>query len=196
LQIFNENTKYLQKERNAAHAEYSRKVDYLKDEVAQRLVDRLLDINRVFPKVLDLGANSCNIARALSNPPLIPPEVPEGQVGAKVPLAERVQHLTCAETSPTALHRDDSLPAPTTPLTKTILPSLETLPFEANTFDAVLSSLSIHWVNDLPSVLASVNNILKPDAPFIAAMFGGDTLFELRSSAQSSRVQIADGRCG
>lgn len=193
LQIFNEHTKYLQKERAAANAEYSRKVDYLKDEVAQRLVDRLLDINRQFGKVLDLGANSCNIARALSKPPLIPPEVPEGQADTKIPLSDRVQHLTCAEVSSTSLHRDDALPAPSVPLTQHILPSLETLPYDANTFDAVISSLSLHWVNDLPSVLSSINNILKPDAPFLAAMFGGDTLYELRSSLQLADVERHGG---
>ncbi|OAP59642.1 hypothetical protein AYL99_06940 [Fonsecaea erecta] len=193
LQVFNENVKYLQKERAAANAEYSRKADYLKDEVAQRLVDRLLDINREFPHVLDLGANSCNIARALSKPPLIAPEIPEGATKAKIPLSERIHHLTCADTSPTALHRDDSLPAPAVPITQEVLTSLETLPYEANTFDAVLSSLSLHWINDLPSVLSSINNILKPDAPFLAAMFGGDTLFELRSSLQLADLERHGG---
>ncbi|KIW77729.1 hypothetical protein Z517_07562 [Fonsecaea pedrosoi CBS 271.37] len=193
LQVFNENVKYLQKERAAANAEYSRKVDYLKDEVAQRLVDRLLDINRRFPHVLDLGANSCNIARALSKPPLIAPELPEGAAEAKIPLSERIEHLTCADTSPTALHRDDSLPEPAVPITQEVLPSLETLPYEANTFDAVLSSLSLHWINDLPSVLSSINNVLKPDAPFLAAMFGGDTLYELRSSLQLADLERHGG---
>src|SRR4051812_25790523 len=36
LQIFSRNTKWLQKERAAADVEHSRKVDYLKDEVAMR----------------------------------------------------------------------------------------------------------------------------------------------------------------
>ncbi|KAI1610215.1 biotin synthesis protein BioC [Exophiala viscosa] len=193
FKVFNDNVKYLQKERAAAHPEFSRKVDYLKDEVAQRLVDRLLDIDRQFPKVLDLGANSCNIARALSKPPLIAPELAEGQASTKIPLSERVQHLVCAETSPTTLHRDDSLPAPEVPITQDVLTSLEALPYEANSFDAVLSSLSLHWINDLPSVLSSVNNILKPDAPFLAAMFGGDSLFELRSSLQLADLERRGG---
>lgn len=193
LQIFNENVKYLQKERAASNPEYSRKTDYLKDEVARRLVDRLLDINRQFPRVLDLGANSCHIARALSEPPMTAPEVPEGQAETKIPLSDRVQHLVCAETSQATLHRDDGLPAPRVPVTRTLLPSLETLPYDSNSFDAVLSSLSLHWINDLPSVLASVNNILKPDAPFLAAMFGGDTLFELRSSLQLADLERRGG---
>ena len=42
LQVFNRNTKYLQKERAAVNIEDSRKVDYLRDEVAIRLCERLL----------------------------------------------------------------------------------------------------------------------------------------------------------
>ena len=42
LQIFNRHTKYLQRERAAADVERSRQVDYLKDEMAIRLSERLL----------------------------------------------------------------------------------------------------------------------------------------------------------
>lgn len=42
LEVFNRHTKYLQKERAASNVETSRQVDYLKDEVATRLAERLL----------------------------------------------------------------------------------------------------------------------------------------------------------
>lgn len=42
LEVFNRKTKHLQKERAARNVEESRKVDYLKDEVAKRLCERLL----------------------------------------------------------------------------------------------------------------------------------------------------------
>lgn len=42
LQVFNRNTKWLQRERAASDVESSRRVDYLRDEVAARLCDRLL----------------------------------------------------------------------------------------------------------------------------------------------------------
>jgi len=42
LQVFNDNAKYLQRERAAIDAEASRRVDYLRDEVATRLSERLL----------------------------------------------------------------------------------------------------------------------------------------------------------
>lgn len=201
LQVFNERAKYLQKERAGRDVENSRNADYLKEEVAQRLVDRLLDIDREFPRVLDLGANSCQIGRALSKPPITAPEVPGEEDGAaaaaagkpKIPLSERVKHLVCADTSLTMLHRDADLPEHDVPTTIETLSSLEHLPYASNSFDAVLSSLSLHWINDLPSTLASINNILKPDSPFIAAMFGGDTLYELRSSLQLADLERRGG---
>jgi NADH dehydrogenase [ubiquinone] 1 alpha subcomplex assembly factor 5 len=42
LEIFNRQTKWLQKERAAADVQASRNVDYLRDEVASRLCERLL----------------------------------------------------------------------------------------------------------------------------------------------------------
>ncbi|PWY92479.1 S-adenosyl-L-methionine-dependent methyltransferase [Aspergillus heteromorphus CBS 117.55] len=190
MEIFNRRTKHLQKDRAAQNVEESRKTDYIKDEVATRLCERLLDIKRDFPNVLDLGANSCNIARALTQPD---PD-PDSPTGSSPPLSRRISHLTCVDTSPALLHRDASLPFNSEMnLTREIIPDLETLPYAENSFDAVLSSLSIHWINDLPSLLAQVNKILKPDCPFIAAMFGGDTLFELRTSLQLADLERRGG---
>ena len=39
--------------------------DYLRDAVASRLVERLHDIMRSFPVALDLGANTCNVAKQM-----------------------------------------------------------------------------------------------------------------------------------
>ncbi|GLI72967.1 hypothetical protein PoHVEF18_001153 [Penicillium ochrochloron] len=191
IEIFNRKAKHLQKDRAAQNVEESRKTDYLKDEVALRLCERLLDIKRDFPSVLDLGANSCNIARALTTPNL-DIAVPEGT--ASPPLAERIAKLTCVETSHALLHRDEELPFnKEINIHRDVIPDLETLPYQPNSFDAVLSSLSMHWINDLPALLEQVNTILKPDSPFIAAMFGGDTLFELRGSLQLADLERRGG---
>ncbi|RAH77503.1 S-adenosyl-L-methionine-dependent methyltransferase [Aspergillus japonicus CBS 114.51] len=190
LEIFNRRVKHLQKDRAAQNVDESRKTDYIKDEVAMRLCERLLDIKRTFPQVLDLGANSCNIARALTTP--LPDE--SSPTGTAEPLASRISHLTCIDTSAALLNRDLALPFNTAlPITRQVVPDLETLPYAENSFDAVLSSLSLHWINDLPSLLAQVNKILKPDAPFLAAMFGGDTLFELRTALQLADLERRGG---
>ncbi|KAA8646188.1 hypothetical protein EYZ11_004779 [Aspergillus tanneri] len=187
-EVFNRRVKHLQKDRAARHVVQSRQTDYLKDEVALRLCERLLDIKRHFPRVLDLGANSCNIARALTTPN------PDPDDPTTPPLSSRISQLTCVDTSHALLHRDADQPFnDDLALERHVIPDLESLPYEPESFNAVLSSLAIHWVNDLPSLLAQVNSILKPDSPFLAAMFGGDTLFELRSSLQLAELERRGG---
>src|ERR1700674_1710395 len=58
----------------------------------------------------------------------------------------------------------------------------EGLPFADSSFDLVTSVLGLHTVNDLPGVLLQIRRILKPDGLFVGALFGGDTLKELRVS--------------
>jgi len=180
----------MQKERAATNVKTSRQVDYLRDEVATRLCDRLLDIRRDFDHILDLGANSCNIARVLTR------QDPDDYSTKPVsdPIATRIGQVTAADTSEALLYRDADLPFNNDiSIKRDILQSPETLPYKPNTFDAVLSSLSLHWVNDLPSVLAQINSVLKQDAPFIGVMLGGDTLYELRTSLQLAELDRRGG---
>ena len=53
------------------------------------------------------------------------------------------------------------------------------LPFEDESINIVTSSLSLHWVNNLPGLFKEVNRVLKKDGVFIGSMFGGDTLYEV-----------------
>lgn len=57
----------------------------------------------------------------------------------------------------------------------------------------VISNLSLHWVNDLPGCFKTIMKSLKPDGVFIASFFGGDTLFELRSSLQLAELERKGG---
>ena len=63
---------------------------------------------------------------------------------------------------------------------------------DENSQDCIVSNLGLHWVNDLPGVLTQIRRALKPDGVFIGAMFGGDTLFELRTALQLAE-QERDG---
>ncbi|KAG8763589.1 hypothetical protein FRC11_001158, partial [Ceratobasidium sp. 423] len=62
-----------------------------------------------------------------------------------------------------------------------------------NSQDAVMSCLGLHWVNDLPGALIQIREALQPDGVFLGAMFGGDTLFELRTSLQLAQVEREGG---
>lgn len=111
------------------------------------------------------------------------------------PLAARITELVAADASRAQLHRDAGLPFNNGGLaiTRQVLADEESLPYAAGSFDLVLSSMSLHWVNDLPGVLAQINHVLRPDCPFIGAMLGGDTLFELRTSLQLAEQERRGG---
>jgi NADH dehydrogenase [ubiquinone] 1 alpha subcomplex assembly factor 5 len=151
---------------------------------------RVQDINRQFDHILDLGANACNIARILTKAD--PDDYSAKPVSE--PLQSRIGQLTAAETSRTLLYRDADLPFnEKISIKRDVLDSAEILPYAPDTFDAVLSSLSLHWINHLPAVLAQINSILKPDSPFIGVMLGGDSLYELRTSLQLADLDRRGG---
>ncbi|OIW28030.1 S-adenosyl-L-methionine-dependent methyltransferase [Coniochaeta ligniaria NRRL 30616] len=188
--VFNRKTKWLQRERAASDVETSRRADYLRDEVAARLCERLLDIKRDWPKALDFGANSCNLAWALTkkNPD------PDPAKPVSAPLSTKIGELVAADSSQTMLYRDADSPFnDEINITRHVLTDQESMPFEAGSFDLVMSNLSMHWINDLPGVLAEINRVLKPDCPFIGAMIGGDALFELRTSLQLAEQERKGG---
>jgi len=59
--------------------------------------------------------------------------------------------------------------------------------------EAIVSCLSLHWVNDLPGILVQIREALIPDGLFLGALFGGDTLFELRTSLQLADIERQGG---
>ena len=65
------------------------------------------------------------------------------------------------------------------------------LPF--SDVDLVMSSLALHWVNDLPGTFERVFKSLRSDGAFLGCMFGGDTLFELRCSLQLAGLERTGG---
>lgn len=69
----------------------------------------------------------------------------------------------------------------------------EMLPFQENSFDVVSSVLSLHAVNDLPGTLVQVRRALKPDGVFVAGLFGGETLQELKLAFAAAEAEILGG---
>ena len=69
----------------------------------------------------------------------------------------------------------------------------EYLPFADNTVDLAISSLALHWVNDLTGALTQICRALKPDGLFLAAILGGDTLIELRRALLEAEAETTGG---
>lgn len=184
--IFNRQVKQLQRSR-AALSEQSRETDYLRDTVADKLVDRLLFLKRDLPHLVDLGGGNGHVLRALARVPGVDGE----------DLRSRIGRYTLTDLSQQQLSRDDDATlraglSPSGTLDR-IYSDEESLPFEEGSLDGVVSNLTLHWVNDLPGTLAQIRRCLKPDAPFLAAMLGGDTLFELRTSLQLADLDRRGG---
>jgi NADH dehydrogenase [ubiquinone] 1 alpha subcomplex assembly factor 5 len=140
--------------------------DFLLTEIAERLADRLSDIARRFPVALDLGARNGILARTLQGRGGIETLI---QSDAALANAKRLQ-------GGPPLVADEEL-----------------LPFKDQCFDAVLSNLALHWVNDLPGALAQIRRSLKPDGLFLASLFGTGTLHELRTALMEAELAETGG---
>jgi SAM-dependent methyltransferase len=141
------------------------KSGFLFAEVASRLADRLVDVRRRFETGLDLGAR-------------------DGSLSAAIRQTGRVKNLFAMDMSPMLASR---LSAPA------VAADEEALPFRAASLDLVIGGLSLHWVNDLPGALVQIRQALKPDGLFLAAMFGGETLHELRHALMEAELAVTGG---
>lgn len=60
-------------------------------------------------------------------------------------------------------------------------------------FDLAVSLFSLQAINDLPGALIQIRKALKPDGLFLAVLFGGATLNELRQSFVAAESEIFGG---
>jgi SAM-dependent methyltransferase len=139
--------------------------DFLFKETGERLCDRLDDVRRKFPLCLDLGCRTGGLGRIV-----------EGRGGIEEMIACDLSLPMIKRAGPSALVADE-----------------EMLPFASNSFDLVLSNLSLHWVNDLPGALTQIRHCLKPGGLFLGALLGGETLKELRQSLAAAEAAIQGG---
>ncbi|CAK9831813.1 Arginine-hydroxylase NDUFAF5, mitochondrial [Anthophora retusa] len=169
MYVFNRNTKLLQRER-AAHAPDVKVYDYIKDEVGYRLADRIFDIKKNFKRALDLGCGRGHVSKHI--------------------LAENIEELILSDMSPTFLQQAEVNEGIKV---SRINMDEEHFSFEPDSLDLVISSLSLHWVNDLPGCFKNINKSLKNDGAFLAAIFGTETLYELRGSLQLAELERDGG---
>ncbi|XP_026685214.1 arginine-hydroxylase NDUFAF5, mitochondrial [Diaphorina citri] len=69
----------------------------------------------------------------------------------------------------------------------------EHLPFAENSVDLLISNLALHWVNNLPGCFQQVLKCLRQDGVFLASIFGGETLYELRSAVHLAEMERRGG---
>ncbi|XP_042757702.1 putative methyltransferase At1g22800, mitochondrial [Lactuca sativa] len=69
----------------------------------------------------------------------------------------------------------------------------EFLPIQASSVDLVISCLGLHWTNDLPGAMIQSRVALKHDLLSLAAIFGGETLKELRIACTIAHMEREGG---
>lgn len=105
------------------------------------------------------------------------------QIGMRAPLrSSKIQHMIGMD-----LAVLDNSPIPF------VIGDEEWLPFQDASLDVVISNLGLHTTNDLPGALVQMRRALKPDGLFIAAMAGGETLRELRTSLMHAEIETRGG---
>ena len=76
---------------------------------------------------------------------------------------------------------------------KRIVCDAENIPFLPNSFDLIISNLALHNINDLPGSLIQIKNCLKPNGIFLASIFGGSSLHELRTAMLNTEIEMNIG---
>lgn len=164
---------YASKIRQRNHAAQQKNLDdfdYIREEVAYRLSDRVCDISRKFDVALDIGCGRGYLSQFLTT--------------------DSVGILYQCDSSAGILKR--VLPSKDVPTVSLTL-NEELLPFRSNTVDLVISSMSLHWINDLPGLLKQILRCLRNDGCFLGVMAAADTLFELRVSLQLAELDRLGG---
>ena len=203
---FNRHLKSIHKSNTTHHIpNYS----YFQQEIASRLTDRLDDIIRDdgFPLALDIGSGCGHLLKEIRKDD----GYPMGGIGG-------VRKLVMMDPSHSLLHylddsndngngndndNDNDNDNNTFSFTneekercstyKLVGDEEKKLPFPDGTFDLVLSSTSMHWVNDLPGLWKEIHRVLKPDGCFLFAMVGGTTLHELNTSLNIAELERDGG---
>lgn len=133
------------------------------EAAAERLLDRLDDTTHRFTRALEIGG------RGVVAPRLV---------------ARGIPFVVSADLSPALAPSAGGLP---------IALDEEWLPFADASFDLVVATLCLHWVNDLPGALVQIRRILAPDGLFLAMLPGLPTLQELRTASAEAESELRGG---
>jgi SAM-dependent methyltransferase len=138
--------------------------DFLLDHVAAEIGDRLAATNREFEN--GIAYNACG-----------------GALAEAIRACGKVRFVVPADAAPGMGGR----PGPS------LVYDEEAAPFAGERLGLVASALTLHFANDLPGALVQVRRALRPDGLFLAALFAGDTLHELRDALVHAEAEVTGG---
>ena len=138
--------------------------------VRERTLDRLLDVTRTFSRAFVCGPGSSLTAQAMIQ-------------------NHGIESVTRSEyiEPPVATRPGSNKPQ------LSLISDDEWVPFGPRSFDLAVSALSLHWVNDLPGALIQLRRCLQEAGLFLAVLFGGTPLSELRECLLDAETQLMNG---
>ncbi|MGG7645314.1 methyltransferase domain-containing protein [Rhodovulum sp. YNF3179] len=75
----------------------------------------------------------------------------------------------------------------------TVVPDAETLDLQPGRHDLVVHALALHWADDPVGQLVQCRRALQADGLFMAMLFGGQTLAELRAALAEAESRLTGG---
>jgi len=138
------------------------------------------------PVLTDTAALARNRARAARAPALFMHELTADEVQDRL----------------TEVNRTFTNPAVVTPFPQVwearmpgarVVAEAEVLDLAPGSHDLVIHALALHWANDPVGQIIQCARALRPDGLFIAALFGGQTLHELRAALAQAESDVSGG---
>ncbi|EFO24811.1 methyltransferase [Loa loa] len=169
--IFDREAKRIQRNRAAQLDDYN-VCQYVKDEIAYRVADKVFDLTKFNDVCIDIGCGSGHVAMNL--------------------IKENVGIIIQCDMSAGLIRRSERAADPEVPVLSVIADE-SMAPFREKSADLVVSSLSAHWINDLTKWFSRCLSILRPDCPLIGAMLANETLHELRIALQLAEMERLGG---
>ena len=138
------------------------------------------------PRLTDRTALLRNRARALRDPALFLHETAAEELQDRLAMVNRIF------TKPAIVTGFPDFWSSTLP-GATVVADDEVLALDPGAHDLVVHAMSLHWANDPVGQIIQCRRALKPDGFFLAAMFGGQTLAQLRSALAEAEVEQTGG---
>ena len=157
--------------------------DFLLEEATRRVLDRLDDIKRPFKRILVIGGATVSTVKQLLE------KRRDVETIIACDSSEATLLLVKDIVGDAPKRKFDGFPVEI----KYVQAFEDDLPIKDNVVDCVLSVLGLHWVNDLPGAMGQARCTLVPDGLFLSAIFGGDTLTELRIACALAETENEGG---
>ena len=140
------------------------------------------------PKLTDRKALERNRRRAVrsGNPALFLQEEAAAEIRERLTLVNRGFHAPAVVTACPETWRNVHPGAK-------VVHDAEILDLRESEHDLVVHAMTLHWANDPVAQLIQARRALVPDGMFLGALFGGQTLTELRVALAEAETAMAGG---